>query len=168
MKKLIFFVLLLLPFIGCSYNIMNPPKVSELDPVAIFGVKGQVLNGRLFESTCQSNAFGNQSTARKTSLKNAAKKAKKLGYNYFTVLDSQNFKEDKFTNLTSYQQVMSHTNASVYGNGHSAYGSADTTVWVPTNQMMHTEFHTYSIIFLLLKDNELDGWNNIYSVKKYL
>lgn len=168
MKKLIYFLVLLLSFTGCKYNIYNPPKVSELDPVAIFGMKGKFLEGRLFESMCQSNAFGSQESARKTSLKNAAKKAKKLGYKYFTVLDRQHSKKDNYTNFTTYQMVQNNTNASVYGTGGYAYGHANTITYVPQDKTLHSEFHTYSIIFLLLNENELDGWNNIYEVEKYL
>lgn len=167
MKK--YFVLAaLLSLIGCRYNVFNPPHVEELDPIALFGTKGRILEGRLFKSTCESNAFGNMDSAKKTSLKNAAKTAQENGYDYFTIIDKTNSVKTNQIKYQSYQRATANTDISVHGNDGYVYGKAQTTAWIPKEESYETDFNTYSFVFLLLRENELDGWNNIYEVKKYL
>lgn len=168
MKKIIILFLLAFVFAGCTYNIANPPKVKELDPVAMFGVKGRPLEGRLFLSSCESNAFGNMDSAKRTALKNAAKKARKLGYKYFTVIDRDARTKRNKINYTTYDNVRADTQVSAFGPGGYAYGDINTNISVPVTQTMETEFQTYEFIFFLLDENEIDGWDNIYSVAKYL
>ena len=169
MKKILVLVLLSLSVSACTYNLFNPPKVKELDPVEMFGTRGKVLEGRLYLATCETNAFGSAETARNTNLKKAAKTAKKKGFSYFTILDRNSFSKMKTVSYTTHENITSKTNFNAYGSdGYSVRGNVDTNYRVPVKNTFNTEFHTSKILFLLLNEDELDYWNNIYSVEKYL
>ena len=169
MQKKFVYIVFLFSLFGCvQHNIWNPPRVEEIDPLEIIGVQGKPFVGKLYLSTCQSNAFGNTSTAKKTALKNAAEKADELGYKYFTVLDQDTRVDNKIGSYTTYDSITSHTTASVHGSGGYAYGNATTTTRVPRTNVYNYEFNTYTVVFLLLNEDELEKWNNIYSVSNYL
>jgi hypothetical protein len=76
-------------FIGCALmtgvllDSMESPNVQQLDPLELMGPDGAALEGRLFSSSYESK---NASTARTTAITNAAKKAKELGFPYFTII----------------------------------------------------------------------------------
>jgi len=152
--KFIFLVFLCISIFGCvTFNIWNPPKVVELDPLEILGKDGEFLRGRLFSSICESNAYGNATTARNTALQNAAKKANELGFKYFTILwdntDSRNISgTNSYTTTT--------------------WASRNVAVVTPHTNSYNYTFITYECIFVPLYDEELEGVENIFSVSRYL
>ena len=155
MNKNIFLILVLLIILcfstfGCvTHNIWNPPKVEELNPMEIFGTEGAPLEGRLFRSICESNAYGNATTAKNTAITNAANKSNELGFPYFTIIwDSvdQNLKAGTYDTIQT------------SGRGRTS---------VLTQQYAYT-FHLYECIFIILKKDELEGWDNIYTVSNYI
>jgi hypothetical protein len=120
-----------------------------MNPMEIFGTNGAILEGRLFRSFCESNAFGNASTARNTAITNAAKKAKVLKYPYFTII---------WDNVDQKLNTGSFDTTEYYRRG----GRTITT------HQYNTTFYTYDCVFIILNQNELEGWDNIYSVSNYV
>ena len=155
MKKLGFFLLILYCFFttGClsiiASIISSQPSVVQLDPIEIFGKKGESLQGKLFLSSLETDAYGNASATRNAAITGAAKKAKELGYPYFTVI---------WDNLDT----------------NTISGSYDTTQYVTrTQQSVQTHQYNYTVfkyecMFIMLNSNELNGWDNIYTVSRYI
>ena len=128
-----------------SYNIWNPPRVERLDPMELFGADGAVLRGRLFSSFCESNVFGNAATARNTAIINAAKRAYDLGFPYFTIIwDSNGLRTSTFDTVQSH----SRNNYTITTHNYT--------------------FYAYKCIFIILKSDEMEGWDNIYTVSRYV
>ena len=168
MKKILIAVTCIL-LSGCvRWNVWNPPKVEEIDPVELIGVQGKPLSGRLWRSTCQSNAFGNADTAKQKALENMAEKAYEQGYKYFCLLDTEKSVQD---NLGSFTTNNTSTSFSTIGlnssNGTSVRGNVWTTASTPQTNYFSTRFHTFSGIFLLLKEDDVDKAPNVYTVEKY-
>ncbi len=185
MKQLLSIICVFFLSACVRYNIWNPPKVEEIDPVELIGLQGKVLEGKLWKSTCQSNAFGNRDTAKQTALENMAKKADELGYKYFTLLDKHVSMQENLRSYTTNKTTTSFTslnlNTTSQGNiraqngksfdtfsSGTASGTSMTTTTTPETHHYKTTFHTYSGIFLLLDEKDLKKASNIYSVEKYL
>ena len=185
MKKIVALLLTLI-LTGCvRYNIWNPPKVEEIDPVELIGIQGEPLRGKLWMSTCQSNAFGDLDTAKETALVNMAKKADELGYKYFTLLDRHTSMQENLGSYTTNRTSTSFTNLSLNTSSNgtittpnnstfktnstgTAHGTAMTMTTTPETHYYKTRFHTFRGIFFLLDENDLKKAPNVYSVDKYL
>lgn len=169
MKKILLLPVLCLLASACTYNVFNPPKVKELDPVEMFGTRGKVLQGRLYQATCESSKWGSAQSAFNTNVKKAAKTANKKGYKYFTILDKSSKSRTRNYSYTTYQNSTATSKFSARGqDGYSVTGTLDTTYNSPVQNNVSEDLHTSQVVFVLLNENELDYWNNIYSVEKYL
>ena len=150
MKILLILMMLCFGLIGCvTYNIWNPPIVEEIDPMELFGKEGEPLQGRLFSSFCESNAFGNSSTARNTAITNAAKRANDLGFSYFTI-------------------IWDNVGSTMKAGSYNTYYHPSRNQTIVTTNYYNYKFYVYQCIFIVLNNDELEGWDHIYSVSRYV
>jgi len=153
-KSVILLVVILFCFFICScftfdnlnsVNAFGSLNVRELDPVELYGTRGAFLKGKLFLSSYENQ---NSSAVRNTGITNAAKKANEKGYPYFTIVD---------------ERISSITRTRTVSSGY--YASRN--VYVPPTTQDYIVY-IYECIFIVLKANETDDWDNIYSVSSYV
>jgi len=163
MKKMLF-ILILLGCIGCVQNPIYWPSVTEIDVTEYMGLKGKSYQGKVWISKFVGSGFCSQERAYKEALKNAAKKTNELGYNYFSVLTNNTYTPYKNVSITEHQQIYSQSTIT----GTLGYNTINTITNVPINKTYNlpTVPHS-SIIFIVLDEQDLHLFQNIYSINDY-
>lgn len=126
--------------------------VKEQDPMELWGANAQVFEGRVYSAT---------SKDRDSAIKKIAQIAKKKGYNYFTLM----YDKSSVSHIASGSFGNTNGSVSAYGGNNyaNAYGNINTNTFGYSSPV-----YMFSVMAFFLKDDELDGWKNVYSVKKYI
>ena len=165
MKKILGLIAFLL-LNACMSHPFYRPSVEEINLMEYLGVQGKNYQGKIWRSDFVGSGFCTQERAYKEALKNAAKQAKSLGYNYFSVLSDNTYTPRMdFSTLEFYPISMKNTTITEI----NEYKQISTISSIPVEKTYNlpTVPHS-SIIFIVLDEKELSYFQKIFSVEDYL
>ncbi len=142
MKKFFMLCFVCLIFGCASYK----DEVKPINAVEILGIKGKPLTGKTYSVSCEGNRRTGKDDVWACVLKKASEQAKADGYKYFTILEKDAFVPNM---AGSYDKIKLSTTA-------------------PVKHKYLKSTKTYTTIILVLEDDELSPWKNIYTVEDYL
>lgn len=148
-KHFIGFVLVL-SICGCTNVNIKPLRYNE-----VLGAKGYRFDGRIFSAKCSGNTG-----AEDVCLQKMARIAIQNGFDYFTVLSSD---QNEMMGSTSFNTYAPTTSVTSYSGGTGlTFGTMAQTHVVPFVR------HTYQYTFILLDRSEINYFDNFYRAHEYI
>jgi len=153
--------MVLLLLCGCVQSVVKPVNLMEY-----IGVQGRDYLGKVWVSESLGDGWSSYEGVREVALKNAAKKTKELGYDFFSILSEENKSSVHNVTLTTYMPS-SITNTEIESLS-GGWQSISSSTSVPVNHTYRTVTPRISIVFIVVEEKELHLYKNIFSVSDYI
>ena len=139
---------------GCTKVNIKPLRYNE-----VLGANGYPFDGRIFSANCSG-----KTSAEDVCLQRMSEITIQNGFEYFTVLSSNQNETATSASFNTYAPTTSITNYS----GMGGYGTGVTFGSAAQMHMVPIVKHTYQYTFILLDQSEINYFDNFYNVYDYL